>query len=87
MVTFVPCGAQLCTFAGGYPDEELVWVGDGRFASTERPMSIAAVRDSSGAIVGLSLTNDGRQRVIPRVGPPRWDGRSDRLLRDHEPLG
>jgi hypothetical protein len=70
MVTLVPCAGQLCTSAGGYPDEQFVWLGDGRFASTERALTIAPVRDSSGTIVALTWMNGAQpRRVIPRVGP------------------
>jgi hypothetical protein len=80
MVTLVPCDGQLCTSAGGYPDEELRWLGDGRFASAERKLTVVPVRDSSGTITGLTWTNATQSRVIARVGPlvtdlpPHGDG-------------
>ncbi|HEY2064770.1 MAG TPA: serine hydrolase domain-containing protein [Gemmatimonadaceae bacterium] len=81
MVTLVPCAAQLCTSVGGYADEELVWLGDGRFASTERKLTIAPVRDSSGTVVALTWMNGAQpQRVIPRVGPLAAD-----LARQRDP--
>jgi CubicO group peptidase (beta-lactamase class C family) len=70
LLTLVPCAGQLCTSIGGYPDEELVWLGGDRFASTERRLTVTPVRDSSGAIVALTWANGSQpQRVIPRVGP------------------
>jgi hypothetical protein len=69
MLAFVPRDGRLFTSVGGYPDEELIPLGNDRFASADRPARIMFIRDASGAVTGLTWSEGGTDRSVPRVGP------------------
>jgi hypothetical protein len=69
MLTLVTTGGKLFTDVNGLPDEEFAFMGGGRFGSTQRNVSFRIARDSSAAVTGLTWTDNGKEREIPRIGP------------------
>jgi CubicO group peptidase (beta-lactamase class C family) len=69
MIAFVNQAGRLFTMTAGHPDEEYVFVDADHFASTERPARYGVVRDASGRVVGLSLSQGTMTRAISRIGP------------------
>jgi len=69
MLTLVANGASLFTDVDGLLDEEFLFTGSDRFGSTQRDTSFRIVRDSSGAVVGLTWITNGKKRPVPRIGP------------------
>jgi CubicO group peptidase (beta-lactamase class C family) len=69
MLTLVVNGGSLFTDVDGLLDEEFLFTGSDRFGSTQRDTSFRIVRDSSGAVVGLTWITNGKERPIPRIGP------------------
>ena len=69
MITFMGANGRLYSVAGGLPDEEFLPVGGDRFASADRNVRVAFVRDAGSAIIGLTWTQGDRDRAVARVGP------------------
>jgi len=69
MLTLVASGASLFTDVNGLPDEEFIFMGGDRFGSAQRDASFSIVRDSTGAVIGLTWNANGKERPIPRLGP------------------
>lgn len=69
MLTLAATGARLFTDVNGLPDEEFVSMGGDRFGSTQRNVSFRIARDSTGALLGLTWNENGKEREIPRIGP------------------
>jgi hypothetical protein len=69
MLTLAATGASLFTDVDGLPDEEFVFMGGDRFGSIQRNVSFRIARDSTGAVIGLTWIDSGKERPIPRVGP------------------
>jgi hypothetical protein len=69
MLTLISKGESLFTDVNGLPDEEFVGMGGDRFGSTWRNVSFRIARDSTGAVIGLSWNEYGKEREIPRIGP------------------
>jgi CubicO group peptidase (beta-lactamase class C family) len=69
MLAFVPRDGRLFTSVGGYPDEELLPLGNDRFASADRPARMVFIRDASGAVTGLTWSEGGTDHSVPRIGP------------------
>ena len=69
MLTLTATGDSLFTDVSGLPDEEFLFLGDGRFGSTDRNVSFRAARNASDEIVGLHWSANGQERLIPRIGP------------------
>jgi hypothetical protein len=69
MVAFVNEGGRLFVLVGGRPDEEFVPVDADHIVSAERKSRFGVVRDASGAVTGLSLSQGTTTRAVPRIGP------------------
>ena len=69
MITFVAENGRLFRASDGMADEEFVAVGGDRFASADRNLRVAFMRDAAGTVSGLTWTLGDRDRVVPRVGP------------------
>lgn len=69
MLTLVARGVSLFTDVNGLPDEEFLFMGDDRFGSTERDVSFGISRNAGGEVVGLTWSDNGRERPVPRIGP------------------
>jgi CubicO group peptidase (beta-lactamase class C family) len=69
MLTLAATGASLFTDVDGLPDEEFIFMGGDRFGSTQRNVSFRIARDSTGAVIGLTWSDNGKERAIPRIGP------------------
>lgn len=84
MVGFMNHDGRVFVMTGGYPDEEFTFVDADHFASVERPVRFAIVRDASGTVVGLTLSQGAMTRAVPRIGPlvkdVVSDGHSDAAL-------
>jgi CubicO group peptidase (beta-lactamase class C family) len=66
MLTLVSHNGTLFSDVNGLPDEEFLFMGGDRFASSQRSASFRIARDTAGAVIGLT-SSDGRE--IPRIGP------------------
>jgi hypothetical protein len=92
MLTLVPKNGRLYWWVGGLPDEEFLPTGSDRFASSERNVQFTFTRDSGGEIIGLTWSEDGEERAVPRIGPlirslePRSDPDTARTVRVEEAL-
>ena len=69
MITFIAQEGRLFTSSSGLADEEFVPLGSDQFASTERNVRMAFVRDAAGMVTGLNFTANGTTRAVPRIGP------------------
>jgi CubicO group peptidase (beta-lactamase class C family) len=69
MLTLAATGASLFTDVDGLPDEEFIFLGGDGFGSTQRHVSFRIARDSTGAVIGLTWIDNGKERAIPRIGP------------------
>ncbi|MEP6730354.1 MAG: serine hydrolase domain-containing protein [bacterium] len=69
MLAFVTQAGRLYTSAGGHPDEEFIPVGPDRFNSVERNIGFTVTHDATGAVTGLKLSQGGKERIVPRIGP------------------
>ena len=69
IMTLAATGGRLFTDVNGLPDEEFLSMGGGRFGSTQRNVSFRITRDSTGAVIGLTWIDVGKERHIPRIGP------------------
>lgn len=71
MVTFEADNQRLFTLEDGFVDEEFVPVGDNKFTSTDRNVSVTFNSDANGNVTGFTLQdNDQRyERKVPRIGP------------------
>jgi CubicO group peptidase (beta-lactamase class C family) len=69
MVTFITANGRLYSVSDGLPDEELIATGGDRFASVDRDVRVAFTRDAGGGVTGLTWTQGGKDRTVPRVGP------------------
>ena len=69
MLTLSAHNGALFTDVNGLPDEEFRFMGGDRFGSTERNVSFQIARGPAGDVVGLTWSDDGKVRPIPRIGP------------------
>jgi CubicO group peptidase (beta-lactamase class C family) len=69
MLTLATRDGRLFSETNGLPDEEFVFMGDGRFGSPDRNVSFRIARNAAGDVVGLSWSDSGKERPIPRIGP------------------
>ncbi len=71
IVTFEAQGQRLFTLEDGFVDEEFVPVGNNKFTSTDRNVSVIFTADTSGKLTGFTLKDDEQkyERKIPRIGP------------------
>jgi CubicO group peptidase (beta-lactamase class C family) len=69
MLTLVANGDSLFTDVNGLPDEQFLFMGDDRFGSKDRDISFRISRNASGEVVGLTWSENGRERPVPRIGP------------------
>ena len=69
MLTLVVHEGSLFSEANGLPDEEFLFMGDDRFGSSQRNVSFRIARSSAGEVVGLTWSNNGQERPVPRIGP------------------
>lgn len=69
MMTLIAQRGRIFTDVTGLPDEEFVPIGEGRFASTERPVQIKVLRNEQGQVRGIDWTAPNVARAIARVGP------------------
>jgi CubicO group peptidase (beta-lactamase class C family) len=69
MITLLASDTALITLADGLPDEVLVAVDAGQFASPTWAARFTPVKDPNGAVTGLRWAQNGVERIIPRVGP------------------
>lgn len=93
MIAFVPRNGRLSVLQDGLPDEDFILVDADHMVSAERDYRYAVVRDPSGAVTGLLLTEGATSRPVPRIGPlfadaasrnddePAVDARVDSALR------
>lgn len=93
MIAFVARDGRLSELVDSLPDEDFVLVDADHMVSTERNFRVAVVRDSSGAVTGLSVIQGATSRPVPRIGPlfadviprndddPVVDARADSALR------
>ncbi|MEO6526437.1 MAG: serine hydrolase [Gemmatimonadaceae bacterium] len=70
MISFDLVGKRLFSISDRFPDEEFIAVGDGRFASADNDSRLTFSRNATGAVTGITWTRDGKDRSIPRIGPP-----------------
>jgi hypothetical protein len=76
MLTLVSEDTLLASVVGGFPDEGYAPEDSTRFASLDTGARFTVRTDSSGTIVGLWWSENGQERLVPRIGP---------LIRDLEP--
>jgi CubicO group peptidase (beta-lactamase class C family) len=69
MLTLVARGDRLFSDVNGLPDEEFLPIGSDSFGSTERNVTFRIARSAAGDVVGLTWSNSGRERPVPRIGP------------------
>ena len=69
MLTLVVHEGSVFSEANGLPDEEFLFMGDDRFGSSQRNVSFRIARGSAGEVVGLTWSNNGQERPVPRIGP------------------
>jgi CubicO group peptidase (beta-lactamase class C family) len=69
MITLAPKDGRLVTLSDGMPDEEFSAVGPTQFQSDSRDGTWSVRVDAQGNVTGGMLTGDGKERLIPRVGP------------------
>ena len=69
MLTLVVHEGSVFSEANGLPDEEFLFMGDDRFGSSQRNVSFRIARSSAGDVVGLTWSNNGQERPVPRIGP------------------
>ena len=69
MLTLVVHEGSVFSEANGLPDEEFLFMGDDRFGSSQRNVSFRIARSSAGEVVGLTWSNNGQERPVPRIGP------------------
>jgi hypothetical protein len=69
MLTLVVHEGRVFSDANGLPDEEFLFMGDDRFGSSQRNVSFRIARSSAGEVVGLTWSNNGQERPVPRIGP------------------
>jgi hypothetical protein len=69
MLTLVAGGGSLFTDVNGLPDEEFLFMGSDRFGSTDRNVSFRISRSGGGEVVGLTWSQNGQERPVPRIGP------------------
>lgn len=67
MMTLAVTRGRLFTDVNGLPDEEFLSMGGGRFGSTQRNVSFRMTRDSTGAVIGLTWIENGKERTPPNV--------------------
>src|SRR3954471_226266 len=93
MIAFVPRNGRLSVLVDSLPDEDFILVDADHMVSADRDLRYAVIRDPSGAVTGLSLTEATTSRTVPRIGPlfadavprndddPAVDARADSALR------
>jgi CubicO group peptidase (beta-lactamase class C family) len=69
MLTLVARGDSLFTDVNGLPDEQFLFMGDDRFGSRDRNVTFRISRNAGGEVVGLTWSDNGRERAVPRIGP------------------
>jgi hypothetical protein len=69
MLTLVVHEGRVFSDANGLPDEEFLFMGDDRLGSSQRNVSFRIARSSAGEVVGLTWSNNGQERPVPRIGP------------------
>ncbi len=69
MITFVVADGHFYSSSDGLPDEEFIPLGAGHFASADRPVRFAVTSDLRGGVTGLTWSQGGRDRPVPRIGP------------------
>jgi hypothetical protein len=60
---------RLFTDVNGLPDEEFLFMEYDRFGSSQRNVSFRVARNTTGEVVGLTWSSDGKERPVPRIGP------------------
>jgi hypothetical protein len=69
MLTLADYDGRLFVDVNGLPDEEFLFMGGDRFGSSDRNVSFRLARGAAGEVVGLSWSDNGKERPVPRIGP------------------
>src|SRR5262249_17438136 len=69
ILTFVAEKGKLQTLADGFPDEEVIPLGEDRFVVPGQDAEVMFVKDSRGEVAGFLLKGRGQERKVPRIGP------------------
>jgi CubicO group peptidase (beta-lactamase class C family) len=85
MLTLVVHEGRVFSDANGLPDEEFLFMGDDRFGSSQRNVSFRIARSSAGEVVGLTWSNNGQERPVPRIGPLLGSIREASITADPDP--